>query len=302
MSETGSVSASASVATDAGARYAKQLASHLGHKAEVLEEPEGTRIVIAGGVCLLVVTTTSLELHAQAPAREQLDRVTTVIGSHLERFGQRNELRVQVASSLSDAGRGMSRISRERTSAGSRRRRRGRLDQLLSRLQEALRRAAVADARGRAGEDDVAGQQRARPPRAARPGRRAGKIIWRCAPGCSTSPSRLRLDREVVAVGELVGRDEPRAGRPEAGERLAEPELRRLPCSCMTRSERSWPIVRPATASHARSRGMRKPPRPITATTSTSQSTLPSGSTTVGAGPTMQVGNFVKHERLDPAA
>ena len=84
----------ASVPTDAAARYAKQLASHLGRRSEIREEADGIRIVLAVGDCLLRSHEGSLELSATAPGPEELERVEQVVGSHLERFGQRNELQV----------------------------------------------------------------------------------------------------------------------------------------------------------------------------------------------------------------
>jgi hypothetical protein len=94
MPEPAAYSAHASVATDAAERYAKQLASHLGRKAEVREEPGGTRIVIGAGDCLLSSRPDHLDLVATAADQEGLDRVMDVVGRHLERFGQRHELRV----------------------------------------------------------------------------------------------------------------------------------------------------------------------------------------------------------------
>jgi hypothetical protein len=91
----------ADVATDAAARYAKQLASHLGRRAQVLPEAAGDRIVIGDGSCLLVPGEAALVLRAQAPSQESLVLVQDVVGSHLERFGQRNEL---VVSWVSDQG------------------------------------------------------------------------------------------------------------------------------------------------------------------------------------------------------
>jgi hypothetical protein len=84
--------AHASVVTDTPKRYAKQLASHLGRRAEVREESGGTRLVLGSSSCLLVVADDLLELRAEADSTEDLDRVTDVVGSHLVRFGQRNEL------------------------------------------------------------------------------------------------------------------------------------------------------------------------------------------------------------------
>jgi hypothetical protein len=84
----------ADVATDAAPRYAKQLGPVLGRRVEVVPEAEGDRIVIGDGSCLLVPGEAALVLRAQAPSQESLARVQDVVGGHLERFGQRNELAV----------------------------------------------------------------------------------------------------------------------------------------------------------------------------------------------------------------
>ncbi len=85
------LTSTADVPTATPDRYAKQLASHLGRKAEVHDEAAGQRIVIGEGSCLLECGD-SLVLRAEAPDPETLERVQRVIGSHLERFGVRNEL------------------------------------------------------------------------------------------------------------------------------------------------------------------------------------------------------------------
>ena len=89
------VTARASVATATPERYAKQLASHLGRRCAVREEAAGTRLVLAGGECLLRPDDQTLHLEAAAADVPELDRVMHVVGSHLERFGQRNELTVE---------------------------------------------------------------------------------------------------------------------------------------------------------------------------------------------------------------
>jgi len=87
--------ASATVPTATPERYAKQLASHLGRRCEIREETDGIRIVLADtGDCLLTSRDGALDLSATAQGPEELDRVMHVVGSHLERFGQRNELQV----------------------------------------------------------------------------------------------------------------------------------------------------------------------------------------------------------------
>ena len=91
---TDPLTARADVATATPERYARQLASHLGRRSEVREEADGTRIVLAVGDCLLQSHEGRLELLATAPGPEELGRVADVVGRHLERFGQRNELQV----------------------------------------------------------------------------------------------------------------------------------------------------------------------------------------------------------------
>jgi len=89
------MTATATVATATPGRYAKQLVSHLGRRCEVREEADGIRLVLpAGGDCLLTSTDDALVMAATAPTQESLDQVTDVVGRHLERFGQRNELAV----------------------------------------------------------------------------------------------------------------------------------------------------------------------------------------------------------------
>jgi hypothetical protein len=96
------VTAAASVATPTPERYAKQLAAHLGRKLEVREEADGLRLIFGPGDgtadgtsigdCLLRPQDAALELSASAADPAALERITQVVGSHLERFGQRNEL------------------------------------------------------------------------------------------------------------------------------------------------------------------------------------------------------------------
>jgi hypothetical protein len=88
------VTATAAVVTATPERYAKQLAAHLGRRLEVREEAGGTRLVFPDGSCLLHPSDGALHLRASAPDQAGLDHVTAVVGSHLERFGQRNELSV----------------------------------------------------------------------------------------------------------------------------------------------------------------------------------------------------------------
>jgi len=90
--------AQALVATHAATRYAKQLRSHLGQKAEICSEPDGLRVILGAGSCLLLARADALELRAESDTLDGLDRTKEVVGSHLERFGQREGLAVQWTS------------------------------------------------------------------------------------------------------------------------------------------------------------------------------------------------------------
>jgi hypothetical protein len=90
-------SSTARVATDAAPRYAKQLASHLGRKVAVdanpADQPAGSyRLTLGAGEGVLVPEADHLLLQATAADDAGLAVVQDVLGRHLERFGQRNEL------------------------------------------------------------------------------------------------------------------------------------------------------------------------------------------------------------------
>jgi len=84
----------AAVPTDRPERWVKQLASHLGRKAEVREEADATVLVLGGGTCRMSGGTGVLHLSAAAPDDEALAQVEHVVGSHLERFAQAEGLTV----------------------------------------------------------------------------------------------------------------------------------------------------------------------------------------------------------------
>ena len=84
------------VPTDAPARYAKQLLSHLGRKVTVEPVPErpepAGRLVFAYGVGDVLPGPAALELRATAGDAESLAHVQDVLARHLVRFGARREL------------------------------------------------------------------------------------------------------------------------------------------------------------------------------------------------------------------
>ncbi|WP_409484119.1 DUF2218 domain-containing protein [Arsenicicoccus dermatophilus] len=76
--------------TERPERYARQLASHWAARCTATQDPDGsTRLTMAdGGVVLLTPTPGALEIRLEDPG------FARVVGGHLERFGQRAELRV----------------------------------------------------------------------------------------------------------------------------------------------------------------------------------------------------------------
>jgi hypothetical protein len=86
--------ARADVPTDAPERYAKQLVSHLGRRTEWTTDGARSTAAIAGGTGVIEVGDGVLTLRAEAPDAQTLDLVQDILGRHLERFGQRNELTV----------------------------------------------------------------------------------------------------------------------------------------------------------------------------------------------------------------
>jgi hypothetical protein len=86
------LTARADVPTDSPERYAKQLVSHLGRKVEWTTDGPVSTAPIVGGTGTVEVGDGVLTLRAQAPDSESLAGVQDVLGRHLERFGQRNEL------------------------------------------------------------------------------------------------------------------------------------------------------------------------------------------------------------------
>jgi hypothetical protein len=85
------------VPTDAAARYAKQLLSHLGRKAglEAVEgEPEAGLLHLSAGTGVVRPRADHLIMEASAADDESLAAVEDVLGRHLERFGARRELTV----------------------------------------------------------------------------------------------------------------------------------------------------------------------------------------------------------------
>ena len=91
------LTSTAVVVTDAPARYAKQLLSHLGHKVPVEEldgHPGGGRLVFAYGAGIVRVDGDRLVLEAVAVDLASLARVEDVLARHLLKFGRRGHLTI----------------------------------------------------------------------------------------------------------------------------------------------------------------------------------------------------------------
>ena len=96
MSDT--IVSRANVATERGARYGKQLVSHLGRKSVgVWDEASGSGTLDMGDSAAhvtLTSTTDALVITIEA-ADTDMAAYQDVVGRHLERFGERDGLRVQ---------------------------------------------------------------------------------------------------------------------------------------------------------------------------------------------------------------
>lgn len=86
------LTARADVVTDAPARYAKQLVAHLGHKLEFSTEGPTSTASIGTAIAQITVGDGVLTLRAKSSDEQALATAQDVLGRHLEKFGQRQEL------------------------------------------------------------------------------------------------------------------------------------------------------------------------------------------------------------------
>lgn len=86
------------VRTDAPARYAKQLASHLGRKMTVSQDGDATVLTMSfdeqEATCRMEPGKDVLDLRASSASEAAADQMASVVGSHLERFGARDGVQV----------------------------------------------------------------------------------------------------------------------------------------------------------------------------------------------------------------
>ena len=84
----------AAVATDAPARYAKQLVAHLGRKVAFTTEGNTSTATVDGLKLAITVADNLLSLAVTATDKAAVTRGEHALGSHLERFGARRGLTV----------------------------------------------------------------------------------------------------------------------------------------------------------------------------------------------------------------
>jgi uncharacterized protein len=104
LSTPAAITSRADVTTDAPARYAKQLVAHLGRKLVFTTQGATSTATIGDATGQIVVGDGVLTLLAAGDDEQVVARVEHVLGSHLERFGQRNELAVTWKRTPRDAG------------------------------------------------------------------------------------------------------------------------------------------------------------------------------------------------------
>lgn len=93
---TNNNTSTADVATEKPVPYMRQLCKHFGHRIETSYDETTGYIVFGDGRCDLqaIVDDGILRLTVSADSDENVERVREVVGSHLERFGRRDELAV----------------------------------------------------------------------------------------------------------------------------------------------------------------------------------------------------------------
>jgi uncharacterized protein len=91
---TPAVTSRADVVTATPERYAKQLVAHLGRKLDFTIDGATSTAAIGEATGQIIVDDGVLTLLATGSDEDSVARVEHVLGSHLERFGHRNEFTV----------------------------------------------------------------------------------------------------------------------------------------------------------------------------------------------------------------
>jgi uncharacterized protein len=91
---TTTLSSQAAVSTEKPVPYMRQLCKHFGHKVDAVFTDDSGYINFEAGRCDLRAGDGELLLTVTAETEENRERLRNVVGSHLERFGRRDELSV----------------------------------------------------------------------------------------------------------------------------------------------------------------------------------------------------------------
>jgi uncharacterized protein len=91
---TTTLSSQAAVSTEKPVPYMRQLCKHFGHKVDAVFTDDSGYINFEAGRCDLRAGDGELFLTVTADSEENRERLRNVVGSHLERFGRRDELSV----------------------------------------------------------------------------------------------------------------------------------------------------------------------------------------------------------------
>jgi uncharacterized protein len=91
---TTTLSSQATVSTEKPVPYMRQLCKHFGHKVDAVFTDDSGYIDFEAGRCDLRAGDGELLLTVTAETEENRERLRNVVGSHLERFGRRDELSV----------------------------------------------------------------------------------------------------------------------------------------------------------------------------------------------------------------
>ena len=92
--ESAQITSRAEVATEKPVAYMRQLCKHIGHKVDASFGDDSGYIQFEFGRCELQTSDRVLNIEVSANDAESHERMERVIGSHLERFGRRDELSV----------------------------------------------------------------------------------------------------------------------------------------------------------------------------------------------------------------
>lgn len=88
------LSSKTTVSTPKAAGYVAQLAKHFGHKIDVEQKAGAVVFHFSAGTAQARADGKLLQLNAEAETFEHLHEVEQILGSHLERFAFREDLRV----------------------------------------------------------------------------------------------------------------------------------------------------------------------------------------------------------------